>query len=90
MVDITMDNDNPEWTDENTVPLDFAAKLKVIRARLKLSQNAFASLLRIPATSLRNWEQRRTEPDAPARTLIDLIYQDPKGIQARLAKSEAA
>jgi len=84
------DNDNPEWTGDNTAPLDYAGKLKVIRARLKLSQSAFAGLVHIPATSLRNWEQRRTEPDAPARTLIDLIYQDPKGLRARLAKYKAA
>ena len=84
------ENDNPEWTDDNTAPLDYAGKLKVTRARLKLSQSAFAALLHIPETSLKNWEQRRTAPDAPARTLIDLIYQDPEGIRVRLAKSHAA
>lgn len=81
------ENDNPEWTGDNTGPLDYAGKLKVIRARLKISQSAFAGLLHIPTTSLQNWEQRRTVPDAPTRILVDLVYQDPAGMRARLVNS---
>jgi putative transcriptional regulator len=88
--DMAEDIDNPEWSDQNTRPLDYAAKLKVVRARLGLSQSAFAALLRIPRASLQNWEQRRTLPDAPARALIDLVYQDPHEIGARLKRSSAA
>lgn len=83
-------DDNPEWTAANTAPLDYAGKLKVARARLGLSQAAFAALIRVPRTSLRNWEQRRTRPDAPARTLIELIHRDPKGMRERLEGANAA
>jgi DNA-binding transcriptional regulator YiaG len=84
------DVDNPEWNEDNTHPLDHAAKIKVARARLGMSQEAFAALLHIPASSLRNWEQRRTQPDAPAVTLIDLVYRDPQGIRERLEKQTAS
>ncbi|WP_309083247.1 hypothetical protein [Chelativorans sp.] len=44
----------------------------------------------IPVATLRNWEQRRTEPDAVAKTLIDLIFQDPQGMRERLGRRNAA
>jgi len=40
-------------------------------------------------STLQNWERRRTVPDAPALTLIDLIYGDPEGIRARLGSKVA-
>jgi putative transcriptional regulator len=83
------DEDNPEWTDDNTRPLDDAGKLQVIRARLLLSQADMASLLRIPLATLRNWEQRRTQPDGPARTLIALLDKDPQGMRERLERIAA-
>jgi putative transcriptional regulator len=83
------DEDNPEWTDANTRPLDDGEKLQVVRVRLRLSQAAMARLLRIPLSTLRNWEQHRTKPDGPARTLIALLYQDPAGMRARLEQSAA-
>ena len=83
------DDDNPEWTDENTKPLDHAAKLKVTRARLSLSQPDLAALLNIPVATIRNWEQRRTAPDGPAQRLIELLYDDPRGMRARLDRAAA-
>jgi len=83
-------DDSPEWHEGNTRPLDASAKLVLARALLDLSQRDFASLLGIPVATLRNWEQRRTEPDAVAKTLIDLIYDDPKGMRDRIARRNAA
>lgn len=83
-------DDNPEWTEENTRPLDASAKLKLARARLGMSQADFAALLGIPAATLQNWEQRRTEPDAVAKTLIDLIFDDPEELRARMMRRNAA
>ena len=84
------DADNPDWTEEKTRTLDAAAKLKLVRGLLEMSQGDFATLLGIPITTLQNWEQRRTEPDAVARTLIDLIYDDPKEMRARMLRRNAA
>ena len=83
-------DDNPDWTTAKTRPLDSSGKLKFSRVFLEMSQADFASLLGIPLATLQNWEQRRTQPDAVATTLIDLIYQDPKDMQARMLRRNAA
>jgi putative transcriptional regulator len=87
--DLDLD-DNPEWTDENSRPADAAVKLQAARVALLMNQADFAALLGIPVGTLRNWEQRRTEPDAIARTLIELVYEDPQGMRERLARRSAA
>ncbi len=84
------EDDNPEWNDGNTRPPDTAAKLTVIRARLMMGQSDFAILLGIPLATLQNWEQRRTEPDAVAITLIDLIFDDPRDMRRRMMRRNAA
>ncbi|MGF7009118.1 helix-turn-helix domain-containing protein [Aminobacter sp. BE322] len=84
------DADSHDWTEEATRALDAAAKLKLVRGLLEMSQGDFSTLLGIPVATLQNWEQRRTEPDAVARTLIDLIYDDPKEMRARMLRRNAA
>ncbi|CAI2933564.1 helix-turn-helix domain-containing protein [Aminobacter niigataensis] len=84
------DADSHDWTEEKTRALDASAKLKLTRGLLEMSQGDFAALLGIPVTTLQNWEQRRTEPDAVARTLIDLIYDDPKEMRTRMMRRNAA
>lgn len=81
---------NPEWDETNSRPMDTAAKLAFARVFLEMNQPDFAALLGIPVATLRNWEQRRTEPDAVARTLIELIYADPEGMRERLLHRNAA
>ena len=83
-------DDNPEWTDENSRPADIVERLQAARAALLLSQADFAAMLGIPVATLRNWEQRRTQPDSVAATLIDLVYDDPEGMKTRLLKRKAA
>ena len=83
------DEDNPEWDETNTRPLDDSGRLRVARAQLGLTQTELAALLRVPVASLRNWEQRRTRPDGPARTLIALLHHDPKGVRALLERAVA-
>lgn len=88
--DPTMLDDNPDWSDAPAQRLDTALKLQAIRARLRLSQAEFAVLLRIPRSTLQNWEQARNEPDSFARHVIDIIYDDPDGMRRRLARRSAA
>lgn len=83
-------DDNPDWSDAPVAPLDAALKLQAIRARLRLSQAEFSGLLRIPRSTLQNWEQGRTEPDSFVRHVIDIIYDDPEGMRRRLSKKTAA
>ncbi len=82
--------DNQEWDDANSRPVDTVGKLKTVRAMLMLSQADLARLLGVPVATIQNWEQRRTEPEAMARRLIDLIFDDPHGMRERLQRLKAA
>ncbi|PSJ58134.1 helix-turn-helix domain-containing protein [Pseudaminobacter soli (ex Li et al. 2025)] len=82
--------ENPEWDESNSRAPDAAAKLKAARAALLMSQSDFAKLLGIPLATLQNWEQRRTQPDAVANTLIDLIIDDPQEMRRRMERRSAA
>ena len=39
--------------------------VRAIRQQLRMSQQEFARLYRIPLATLKNWEQGRRQPDAP-------------------------
>ncbi|HEX8446418.1 MAG TPA: transcriptional regulator [Sphingomonas sp.] len=58
-------------------PLDVAA----IRKRTGKTQDQFARAYRLPVGTLRDWEQRRSQPDAPARILLSLIGAEPETIE---------
>lgn len=58
--------------------------VKKLRAKLGLTQEAFAEVYRIPLGTLRDWEQRRKFPDAPARALLLVIEKDPEGVASML------
>jgi putative transcriptional regulator len=63
--------------------------VKAIRAKTKLSQAAFANKLRLPVATLRDWEQGRRTPDAPAQTLLGMVAADPQAAFAILDKVPA-
>jgi len=52
----------------------------LIRKKYGLSQEKFAALLGISASTLRNWEQGRRKPDGPARVLIRVAATHPEAI----------
>ena len=57
--------------------------------RLGLTQAEFAEAFHIPITTLRDWEQHRSTPDAPARALLLAIERDPE-VMRRLLADRAA
>ncbi|MCK4869164.1 MAG: helix-turn-helix domain-containing protein [Alphaproteobacteria bacterium] len=59
--------------------------IKALRARLGISQEAFAGRYGLDVATLRNWEQGRTEPEGPAATLLQLIERDPEKVVELLA-----
>lgn len=61
--------------------------VKAIRAKTKLSQAKFAQRLRVPVGTVRDWEQYRRSPDAPARTLLGMVDADPKAALALIEKA---
>jgi putative transcriptional regulator len=46
--------------------------------RKHLTQAEFARALRIPLSTLRNWEQGRVLPDPAARSLLRIVARNPK------------
>ncbi len=50
---------------------------QVIRARLNLSQSAFASLMGVSLRTVQDWEQGRRKPSGPALALLRIAEQQP-------------
>ncbi|WP_408914452.1 NadS family protein [Brucella pseudogrignonensis] len=48
-----------------------------IRKRLKLSQAEFAKRYGLPAGTIKDWEQKRRQPDRAAMLLLKVIEQAP-------------
>jgi putative transcriptional regulator len=65
------------------------SRVKVLRQRLGMTQGEFARAFHLPLTMLRDWEQHRSAPDAPARALLLAIERDPE-VMRRLLSDQAA
>jgi putative transcriptional regulator len=61
--------------------------VKKLRERLGLTQEAFAAAYRIPIGTLRDWEQCRKRPDAPARAYLTVIARNPEAIAGFLGEA---
>jgi putative transcriptional regulator len=59
--------------------------VKAIRLSLRMSQHRFAAAYRIPLPTLKNWEQGRRHPDAPAAAYLLAIKRRPKEIMEAVA-----
>jgi putative transcriptional regulator len=68
-------------------PARRVAFVKRIRWRLGLSQAEFAETFRIPAGTLRDWEQHRREPDRAAQAYLRVIARNPEAVIAALQAS---
>ena len=49
-----------------------------IRARLQLSQAAFAGLMGVSLRTVQDWEQGRRKPSGPAEALLRIAEQHPQ------------
>jgi putative transcriptional regulator len=49
-----------------------------IRRGLGLSQSEFALLIGVSPRTLQNWEQKRREPEGPAKALLMVAARNPK------------
>jgi putative transcriptional regulator len=59
--------------------------VKAIRKALRMSQHRFAVSYRIPLATLKNWEQGRRIPDAPAAAYLLAIRRRPKEVMEAVA-----
>jgi putative transcriptional regulator len=50
---------------------------KDIRAKLNISQAAFAGLMGVSVRTIQDWEQNRREPSGPAKSLLRIAEQRP-------------
>jgi putative transcriptional regulator len=60
--------------------------VKALRRSLRMSQHRFAAAFRIPLPTLKNWEQGRRHPDAPAAAYLLAIKRRPKAIMKAVAR----
>jgi putative transcriptional regulator len=51
---------------------------QVIRARLNISQAAFAALMGVSLRTVQDWEQGRRKPSGPALALLRIADQKPE------------
>ena len=78
------DADAQPLPDRGTVGMTKLVNVKKLRERLGQTQEEFAATHRIPVGTLRDWEQRRKHPDAPARAYLQVIAQNPEAVAALL------
>jgi putative transcriptional regulator len=83
------DPDAQPLSPEALAKMRRVSRVKVLRQRLGMTQAEFAEAFHLPITTLRDWEQRRSTPDAPARALLLAIERDPE-VMRRLLADHAA
>ena len=79
----------PRGSDEELAKLGLyrLVNVKRLRERLGLTQEAFAAAYRIPVGTLRDWEQGRKNPDAPARAYLTVIARNPEAVAEWLRRA---
>jgi putative transcriptional regulator len=79
----------PAGTEEELAKLGLIRipNVKRLRESLGMTQEAFAAAYRIPVGTLRDWEQGRKRPDAPACAYLTIIARDPKAVADLLGEA---
>ena len=57
------------------------ARIQKIRKRTNFSQPIFARVLGVNVSTYKNWEQGRSEPNAQAKLLLEMVDQNPAFLQ---------
>ncbi|PVM91459.1 helix-turn-helix domain-containing protein [Caulobacter endophyticus] len=83
------DPDAQPMTKEQLARAKRVNLIKGIRTKLFMTQAEFAAAYQLPLATVRDWEQERTTPDAPARALLKAIVADPETVR-RLINGQAA
>lgn len=71
-------------TPERLARMKMIPRSKTLRRALGLTQEEFAQRYRIPIGTLRDWEQGRTQPDAPSRAYLKVIAKNPDFVRDAL------
>jgi putative transcriptional regulator len=81
------DPDAQPLTAEQLARMRRVSRVKVLRQRLEMTRAEFAAAFQLPVALVRDWEQHRTNPDAPARALLLAIERDPERMRRLLAET---
>jgi putative transcriptional regulator len=76
-------------TKEELALMPRAPRVATLRRALGLTQEEFSARFAIPLGTLRDWEQRRSTPDATAQAYLKVIAADPNGVAKTVGKSAA-
>jgi putative transcriptional regulator len=60
-----------------------------MRRHMRLTQEEFSARFAIPLGTLRDWEQRRSAPDATAQAYLKVIAADPVSVAKAVGRSDA-
>jgi putative transcriptional regulator len=90
MANAQSDPDNPPITEADLVRLRPLPAVRALRLRLRFTQEEFAARYQIPLGTLRDWEQRRTEPDMAAQAYLKVIAAEPMRTAEVLARKAAS
>jgi putative transcriptional regulator len=61
----------------------------ILRRAFGLTQEEFAARFAIPLGTLRDWEQRRSAPDATAQAYLKVIAADPESVAKAVGNTAA-
>jgi putative transcriptional regulator len=78
------DADSQPLAAEDFKRMKRTPQAKIIRRALGMSQEEFSTRFHIPIGTLRDWEQRRKDPDAAARAYLMVIGRNPKAVTEAL------
>lgn len=81
------DPDAQPLDQEELAKMRRVSRVKVLRQRLGMTQAEFAEAFRLPISTLRDWEQLRSTPDAPARALLQAIEREPQTMRRLLSSA---
>ena len=81
------DPDAQPLSPEELATMRRVSPVKALRQQLGMTQVEFAEAFRLPISTLRDWEQRRSTPDAPARALLRAIEREPETMRRLLSRA---
>jgi putative transcriptional regulator len=81
------DPDAQPLSPEELARMRRVSPVKALRQRLGMTQVQFAEAFGLPVSTLRDWEQRRSTPDAPARALLRAIEREPETMRRLLSRA---
>jgi putative transcriptional regulator len=76
-------------TKEELAVMPLRPRVFTMRRVLGLTQEEFSAHFAIPLGTLRDWEQRRSAPDATAQAYLKVIAADPESVANAVGKSAA-